>query len=219
MTMSMSMKAAAGLAAGLILAAGAAQAASPNYTFPSGSPGFALLSHGGPINPGVLVGFNPQPEPPGKGATFIDLSRPFAPTLTNPSTDPGFSFLFALTGLGDAMIPLPAAPNSDGRTRFRQEIDGHLVDVTLFFGPGPVDPGSWVAFNPQPDPPGDAFGASFQFAGKEDPYAGFTISIDGTPLSFTLAGGVPEPASWALMIAGFSLVGATLRSRRRAASA
>ena len=29
------------------------------------------------------------------------------------------------------------------------------------------------------------------------------------------AGGVPEPASWALMISGFGLAGATLRSRRR----
>jgi hypothetical protein len=219
MTMSMSTRVVAALATGLALVAGgAAQAASPNYIFPSGSPGFALVSHGGPINPGVLVGFNPQPEPPGKGATFIDLSRPFAPELINPSTGPGFSFLFALTGLGDAMIPLPGSPNADGRTRFRQEINGHLVDVTLVFGPGPVDPGSWVAFNPQPDPPGDAFGASFLFAGKEDPFAGFTVSIDGTRLSFTLAG-VPEPASWALMIAGFGLVGATLRSRRRIAQA
>ena len=32
-------------------------------------------------------------------------------------------------------------------------------------------------------------------------------------------GGVPEPASWALMIAGFGLTGAMLRRRRRAACA
>ncbi len=32
-------------------------------------------------------------------------------------------------------------------------------------------------------------------------------------------GGVPEPASWALMIAGFGLAGATLRARRRVAAA
>lgn len=35
-----------------------------------------------------------------------------------------------------------------------------------------------------------------------------------TPIS---GGGVPEPASWALMIAGFGLAGAALRNRRRAA--
>ena len=33
------------------------------------------------------------------------------------------------------------------------------------------------------------------------------------------AGGVPEPASWALMIAGFGLAGAQLRRRRTAAVA
>ncbi|TFU03888.1 PEP-CTERM sorting domain-containing protein [Polymorphobacter arshaanensis] len=33
------------------------------------------------------------------------------------------------------------------------------------------------------------------------------------------SGAVPEPASWALMIAGFGMVGGTLRSRRRASVA
>jgi hypothetical protein len=32
-------------------------------------------------------------------------------------------------------------------------------------------------------------------------------------------GGVPEPAEWALMLAGFAFVGATLRSRRQVAVA
>jgi len=36
---------------------------------------------------------------------------------------------------------------------------------------------------------------------------------------FTPPGGVPEPASWALMIAGFGLAGATLRLRRKRALA
>jgi hypothetical protein len=36
------------------------------------------------------------------------------------------------------------------------------------------------------------------------------FDVNGQP-----AGGVPEPAMWALMLAGFGLVGATLRSRRR----
>ena len=36
-----------------------------------------------------------------------------------------------------------------------------------------------------------------------------TVLIDG-------AGGVPEPASWALLIAGFGLTGAALRARKRA---
>jgi type II secretory pathway pseudopilin PulG len=39
----------------------------------------------------------------------------------------------------------------------------------------------------------------------------FSVHLD----SGTLAGGVPEPASWALMILGFGGVGATLRNTKR----
>ncbi len=36
--------------------------------------------------------------------------------------------------------------------------------------------------------------------------------------NFSAPGGaVPEPASWAMMVGGFSLIGGALRSRRRAA--
>ena len=38
-------------------------------------------------------------------------------------------------------------------------------------------------------------------------------------LTYSLNGAVPEPASWALMIGGFGLVGASLRRRREAVSA
>lgn len=50
----------------------------------------------------------------------------------------------------------------------------------------------------------------------DDPaYAGF--SIVGVPTGDlpTTVGGVPEPATWAMMIAGFGLSGVALRSRRR----
>jgi hypothetical protein len=53
----------------------------------------------------------------------------------------------------------------------------------------------------------------------DDPaFSGFTIS--GVPTgSPPTAGGVPEPASWAMMVAGFGMAGAMLRKRRRQASA
>ena len=35
--------------------------------------------------------------------------------------------------------------------------------------------------------------------------------------TFQVSGGVPEPASWALMLGGFGLVGGAMRSRRKAA--
>jgi hypothetical protein len=48
-------------------------------------------------------------------------------------------------------------------------------------------------------------------------FSGLTLDVapDAQP-PVTAGGGVPEPASWALMIAGFGLAGAALRRRRRA---
>jgi hypothetical protein len=40
------------------------------------------------------------------------------------------------------------------------------------------------------------------------------VQIDNLVLDAPLTGGVPEPASWALLIAGFGLTGAAMRSRR-----
>jgi hypothetical protein len=50
----------------------------------------------------------------------------------------------------------------------------------------------------------------------DDPaYAAFTIVGVPTGDFPPTVGGVPEPASWAMMITGFGLVGATLRRRQR----
>ena len=182
----------------------------------SGAPYFHLQSHGGPVgangaplNPGIIVGFNPQPDPPGIPATGIDLRNPDAPILTNTAHGGEFSFVLALEGLGDARIDLPPAPNADGRTRFSQTIGGHLLQGDLAFGGAPVVPGSWGAFNPQPDPPGDVLAADLAFSG--DPYASFRLTLDGQSLSFSSA---PEPATWAMMLLGASGVGAVVRARR-----
>jgi opacity protein-like surface antigen len=46
----------------------------------------------------------------------------------------------------------------------------------------------------------------------------FALSFSGIDLDLTIAaqsvGGVPEPASWAMLIAGFGLTGAAMRRRR-----
>ncbi|HEY0435780.1 MAG TPA: PEP-CTERM sorting domain-containing protein [Phenylobacterium sp.] len=223
--------AAAAVAGFGLAAAGSADAAlnaykPPNYTFPSGFSGFQLKTSGGPINPGVLVGFNPQPEPPGDVAgfglhnppgdrTLIGLLRPQEVILNNPADGGAFDFLIALLDVGDGfLVPAVQPPNRDGFTGFHTDIQGHDISVNLQFGGSEITSWSWGAFNPQPDPPGDWGGGKIGFA--HDPFMAMRISVDGAPLSFSMT---PEPATWGLMLTGFFGLGLALRARRRSAAA
>jgi hypothetical protein len=49
-------------------------------------------------------------------------------------------------------------------------------------------------------------------------YADAIYSVGGQNQGFVIGGAVPEPASWALMIAGFGMAGAVLRRRRQVAA-
>jgi len=78
---------------------------------------------------------------------------------------------------------------------------GHVVGTPFLIGNGPYDATA----------PG---GATQLFLGLNDDIFGdntgaFLVNVSGP-------GGVPEPATWAMMIAGFGLAGATLRRRRLA---
>jgi hypothetical protein len=44
------------------------------------------------------------------------------------------------------------------------------------------------------------------------------VAFADITLGSAVAGGVPEPASWALMLSGFGMVGGAMRSRRKAAT-
>ncbi len=55
--------------------------------------------------------------------------------------------------------------------------------------------------------------------GTRGPYDGGGEHFAMDNLTINAAGGVPEPATWAMMIAGFGLAGATLRRRRVALAA
>jgi len=190
-----------------------------NYTFPDGSPGFALNAFlpGVVVNsflsPEVLVGFNPQPDPPGTPPTFLSLTDPTAPLFTNLS--PGVSYAFVISFINfsppdpcDMTLP---TPTSDGKTGFSCSggtgtVANSLDAALTFTGPGGVV--DWVSFNPQPDPPGDVAAYDVTFAG--DASVAVSISVDGTPLDFDL---VPEPGTMSLF--GTALIGLAAWRRRQ----
>ena len=63
-------------------------------------------------------------------------------------------------------------------------------------------------------------GISFAGIAKSIDFAGGAnfVGYDNITLGSAIAGGVPEPTSWALMIAGFGLTGAAMRRRRSVAA-
>ena len=207
------------MGAAVLLAAGGPAMASttpgvaPNYTFADGSKGFAFMSSGGFTNPEVLVGFNPQPEPPGFGGSRYERQRGTLTHIFTPASGGGYSFVMSFVDGTDAtLLPLPSAPNSDGVTVEDFMIGANSFHVAMSFsGPGAVR--DWAAFNPQPDPPGVWFGGQFSFTGVGDPDVRFEITENGAPLTLSLAP-TPEPSTWAMMLVGIAGLGALARARR-----
>ena len=67
---------------------------------------------------------------------------------------------------------------------------------------------------------GDSYTVRFQLASTRADGDGSIAWLDGGELRLALDGGgvIPEPASWAMMIAGFGLVGGAMRRRREIAA-
>jgi PEP-CTERM motif len=198
----------------------AARTLSPNYTFPDGSKGFALATPG-EIVPCVYVGFVALDAPLGFPATQLLLGNSGAPVFHNPPTySQGYVLHMAFTGGGSGRLASPAVPTRgvsglifDLGTRDMPKVYDLQLSIT-----GPGDITSWAAFNPQPDPPGFWFSQKFGFDGTGDTDVQFALRVNGVQQDFHLAS-VPEPANWALMIAGFGLVGGAIRRRQRVAVA
>jgi hypothetical protein len=224
--------------AAAVAVAGAASAGDgsvrPNYTFGDGATGFALNTHGASVSPTIFVNFSALADPAAElGAealnsykpAFLDITDGTSPTFYNEG-GAGFVFQF-YHSFGDGSVRPLDVPNSDGFTSFRHVEGDHVIDILFHFGGGVVDPGSWVGFNPQPDPPGDGISQAFSFRsadaaptgaafgpldrGRTDAFVTFSMTIDGAPITFSAA---PEPSSWAIMLLGFGGAGAVLRRRR-----
>jgi PEP-CTERM motif len=186
----------------------------PAYTFPDGSAGFEFRTSGGITNPGVLVGFNPQPDPPGFPTTTADLRDPTSPVFDQTTGAIAYLVTVSLLLPGTPSLLLPAVLEADGSVRVTcdgsvaKACDGSVFQISLAFPADDVT--SWSSFNPQPDPPGIYFSYLATFRGE--PTFALSITDGGNPLTFSP---VPEPATWGLMTVGFVSLGA-LAMRRRA---
>ena len=215
------------VAVGFVAAAAPARAiivvaAPPNIVLPDGALGFDLVAtgNGAPINPGVLVGLNPQPLPPFPDPTSVSLNLgdPTGPIATDTSTGGTFQLQWWMNAAGGLLFPTSIpAPDANGNTQFTVDGAGGnpLFDVSFHVGPGPVDPASWVMLNPQPLPPKIGYqGFAVQFG---DPTAVefhvTELQPNGAsiPMTFTL---VPEPTSSALIGAGLAAIACRRRGAR-----
>lgn len=203
---------------------------------------FSTSGPGGFINPSVLVGFNPQPEPPGDAVGLntqsdpsgfqhdppepdLNLSDPTHPTLTQPG-EGTFSILFGIHGPSGDPVTFhlpdgdPILREGHGYHNFFATIGEQAFRVSFDIG---GYTGGWAGFNPQPEPPGDFGGPNsvgFLFTG--DPSLTVTLEAgNGGIDDFSSAGlyaftevssPVPEPGSLGLVGLG---VAGIVCSRRR----
>jgi PEP-CTERM motif len=192
----------------------------PAYTFPDGSAGFEFRTSGGITNPGVLVGFNPQPDPPGFPTTTADLRDPTSPVFDQTTGATAYLVTVSLLLPGTPSLLLPAVQEADGSVRVTcdgsvaKACDGSVFKLSLAFAADNVT--SWTL---PPDTEGfNPSGVYFQYLAtfRGEPAFALSITDGGNPLTFSP---VPEPATWGLMAVGFVSLGAFAMRRRAKAEA
>ena len=196
------------------------------------SEAFALQARGAGLDPAVLVGFDPQPEPPVTARAALDLADRTSPLLVlrDQSNPTGglqlFDFFLAFEVPGQAITIVPCFLPSDRLPQLELEVRADAATGPLLFtlladfstsSGGLVDPASVVGFDPQPDPPvafGARFGLTLGFKELSDVQVRFSVSpADGAPLAFTQ---VPEPS--ALVLLGMGVVACAASHRRTVAA-
>ena len=156
------------------------------------------------LHPAVLVGFNPQPDPP--VVDFANAGRVATSTLAfERQASVGFTIGVAEDRAGVRSIALV-----DGRDRVVVFGEGAVerflppgpcfqliatlgdgtdlaIDVRIDSSGGFVDPGSLVGFNPQPDPPGFPAAVALSFGayarGEADLSVSVSLSSEGEVLA------------------------------------
>jgi len=205
---------------------------------------FALQTNGGIVNPGVLVGFNPQPDPPGVLAELQGCPSHVAPgsppdpclVLHNQHLEaptlPTFDVFLSMGLPGTNLLFVPDAIPTDNFSTFHIRVDGRpnvvadigparkLFDVFLDFASssgGIVDASSAVSFNPQPDPPG-IFSPNdwgMSFAYTGNSDVSVSLRIYDEEGTQLRVSPVPEASSLTLMTVPFAAAGLFMIGRGR----
>lgn len=171
----------------------------------------ALTAPGVTASPGsVVVG-------PGPLVDSVDGGGPNGHSLFNGCGSCGITFTFDVGVLGHLPTSVGIVwTDGDGPDRHFQAFDQNNTSL------GTITDGTPLFFSSGGD--GDADNYRFFGATNAGGISSIFISNDGggievDHLQFGFAGNVPEPAAWALMIAGFGLAGAGLRRGRVAVAA
>ena len=121
-------------------------------------------------------------------------------------------------GAGADVIEHRASDNGDSTTSTTDNYMYHTVNDTTGTFLSSVNWGSSFTYNTNPN---DNI-AFFQFStrnnatGLDEEYANGLMNIESVTVASV--GAIPEPATWLMMIVGFGMVGASIRSTRRLSS-
>jgi len=155
------------------------------------------------------------PQSGGPGYTYVyDLTgtatfTPFFPSQSNPVVSGTLTDIYTLVLRQDATTPAYYVDLFDSSASILWSITGSASDVVMLdlTRPGSATPPTNIIDQNFIDFTNGGYGL---------------IEVPQSYLTFTIAdipAAVPEPASWALMVGGFGLAGATLRRRRSQALA
>ena len=132
---------------------------------------------------------------------------------------PGFYAIGVNTGTGTGPFAPIGAPN----VLFNQVI-AVQKNATANIGPNTLAPGSVtvggnalslvVPLSLLPSTGFDPEHYGFNIWPRDGVHTGFAAISDFAPNNATVAAAVPEPASWAMMLGGFGLIGGAMRRRR-----